>query len=46
MCRAITRKVVLGFLYTYACLISSESDFHIASETRLLPRKEDGSLIE
>lgn len=46
MCRAIARKVALGFLYTYACLISSESDFHIASETRLLPPKEDGSLME
>ncbi|KAM6484171.1 hypothetical protein HDV62DRAFT_314707 [Trichoderma sp. SZMC 28011] len=31
------RKVALGFLYTYACLISSDSDFHLAIEKRLLP---------
>lgn len=45
-CRGIARKVALGFLYTYACLISSESDFHIANETRLLPRDEDDSPIK
>ena len=44
-CRGIARKVALGFLYTYACLISSESDFHIANKTRLLPRNEDGTPI-
>ncbi|KAK0745648.1 hypothetical protein B0T18DRAFT_480283 [Schizothecium vesticola] len=31
-CRGIPRRVAFGFLYTYACLISSESDFHIANE--------------
>ncbi|KAK4652644.1 hypothetical protein QC762_0075270 [Podospora pseudocomata] len=45
-CRGIARKVALGFLYTYVCLISSESDFHIANETRLLPRNEDDSPIK
>ena len=45
-CRGIARKVALGFLYTYACLISSEIDFHFANEKRLLPRKEDGEPIE
>ncbi|GAB1317485.1 Subtilisin-like serine protease [Madurella fahalii] len=44
--REIPRKVALGFLYTYACLISSESDFHVANEKRLLPRREDDSPIE
>lgn len=39
-CRAIPRRVALGFLYTYACLISSETDFHLANEKRLLPRKD------
>ncbi|KAK3299592.1 uncharacterized protein B0H64DRAFT_102467 [Chaetomium fimeti] len=45
-CRRIPRKVALGFLYTYACLISSESDFHIANDRRLLPRMEDDKPIE
>jgi hypothetical protein len=45
-CRGIARKLALGFLYTYACLISSESDFHIAKKTRLLPRNEDGAPIQ
>ena len=45
-CRGIVRKVALGFLYTYACLISSESDFYIANETRLLPRKADDTPIK
>ncbi|KAK3373973.1 hypothetical protein B0T24DRAFT_282916 [Lasiosphaeria ovina] len=44
-CRGIARKVALGFLYTYACLVSSESDFHLANEKRLLPRNEDGTPI-
>ena len=39
-CRGIPRRVALGFLYTYACLISSETDFHLANENRLLPRKD------
>jgi len=45
-CPGIARKVALGFLYTYACLISSESDFHIANEARLLPRNDDDTLIK
>ncbi|UKZ79411.1 hypothetical protein TrVFT333_007164 [Trichoderma virens FT-333] len=32
------RSVALGLLYTYACLISSESDFQIAIEKRLIPK--------
>lgn len=36
-CRASFRKVASGFLYTYACLISSESDFLLAKEKNLLP---------
>lgn len=45
-CRADPRRVALGFLYTYVCLISSETDFFVANETRLLPRKSDGSTIK
>ena len=45
-CRADPRRVALGFLYTYACLVSSETDFFVANETRLLPRKADDSTIE
>ncbi|KAH6650541.1 hypothetical protein F5144DRAFT_556471 [Chaetomium tenue] len=45
-CRGIPRKVALGFLYTYACLISSEIDFHIANEKRILPRKSNDQPIE
>lgn len=40
------RKVALGFLYTYACLISSETDFFLANEKRLLPRKALDATIE
>ncbi|OAL45117.1 hypothetical protein IQ07DRAFT_234648 [Pyrenochaeta sp. DS3sAY3a] len=40
-CRTALRKVALGFFYTYACLVSSESDFHVANEKRLLPCNED-----
>jgi len=36
----------LGFQYTYACLISSETDFFTANEKRLLPRKADDATIE
>ncbi|KAL7945778.1 hypothetical protein V8C42DRAFT_352777 [Trichoderma barbatum] len=35
------RKVALGLLYTYACLISSDNDFQIAIEKRLLPKGPD-----
>ncbi|KAM0424168.1 hypothetical protein ACHAPT_010537 [Fusarium lateritium] len=45
-CRENPRRVALGFLYTYACLISSEIDFFVANEERLLPRKADDSTIE
>ncbi|KAF2627086.1 hypothetical protein BU25DRAFT_440297 [Macroventuria anomochaeta] len=45
-CRTNPRKIALGFLHTYACLVSSESDFHIANEKRLLPCREDGKSIE
>ncbi|KAL7811135.1 hypothetical protein V8C26DRAFT_227565 [Trichoderma gracile] len=38
-CKKSLRKVARGFLYTYACLISTESDFNIAVEKRLLPRE-------
>ncbi|KAF2679888.1 hypothetical protein K458DRAFT_434780 [Lentithecium fluviatile CBS 122367] len=44
-CRTAPRKVALGFLYTYACLISSESDFYIANEKRLLPCNGDNKPI-
>ncbi|KAK7428297.1 hypothetical protein QQZ08_005194 [Neonectria magnoliae] len=40
------RKVALGFLYTYACLVSSETDFFVANEKRLLPRHTDDKIIE
>lgn len=45
VCKGHLRKVALGFLYTYVCLISAESDFHIAVEKRLLPRDPDDSTI-
>ncbi len=45
-CRGNPWKVALGFLYTYACLISSESDFHVANEKRLLPCKDKDTPIE
>lgn len=32
------RKIARGFLYTYSCLVSSETDFFLANEHRLLPR--------
>ena len=38
------RKIALGFMYTYACLISYESDFAIAKKQRLLPRMADDSM--
>ncbi|KAF2681818.1 hypothetical protein K458DRAFT_444641 [Lentithecium fluviatile CBS 122367] len=46
ICRTSPRKVALGFLYTYACLISSESDFHVANEKRLLPCDKDDKPIK
>ncbi|KAK4118112.1 hypothetical protein N657DRAFT_638280 [Parathielavia appendiculata] len=36
----------LGFLYTYACLVSSESDFYVANEKRLLPCMENDRPLE
>jgi hypothetical protein len=40
------RKVALGFLYTYACLVCSEIDFFVANEKRLLPRRAADRTIE
>jgi hypothetical protein len=37
------RSCAMGFLYTYACLISYESDFRIANENNLLPCRSNGS---
>ncbi|KAK0722209.1 hypothetical protein B0T26DRAFT_701817 [Lasiosphaeria miniovina] len=45
-CQGNPRKVALGFLYTYACLISSESDFFVANDSRLLPRRADDVTIK
>ncbi|KAK4096673.1 hypothetical protein N658DRAFT_335656 [Parathielavia hyrcaniae] len=45
-CRGIPRRVALGFLYTYACLVSSESDFYVANEKRLLPCTENDKPLE
>ncbi|KAK4651978.1 hypothetical protein QC762_607260 [Podospora pseudocomata] len=45
-CRGIPRRVALGFLYTYACLVSSESDFYIANEKHLFPYREDDKPLE
>lgn len=45
-CAGKLRKVALGFLFTYTCLISYESDFHVANETRLLPRLADDKIIQ
>ncbi|KAK4182092.1 hypothetical protein QBC35DRAFT_209089, partial [Podospora australis] len=45
-CRGTPRRVALGFLYTYACLVSSESDFYVANEKRLFPCKEDDKPLE
>ncbi|MCJ1312482.1 hypothetical protein MMC25_006156 [Agyrium rufum] len=45
-CMQDARKAALGFLYTYACLISSESDFFLANEKRLLPRNKDEKTID
>jgi hypothetical protein len=38
------REIALGFLYTYACLVSYESDFAIAKDKSLLPRMADDSM--
>lgn len=40
------RKIALGFLYSYACLISSETDFSLANEKFLLPQKTTGLAME
>ena len=45
-CRKATLwKIAMGFLYSYACLISYESDFLIAIDKNLLPRQSDGSAL-
>ncbi|OAX82611.1 hypothetical protein ACJ72_03036 [Emergomyces africanus] len=36
------RKVALGFLYSYAALISHESDFYLAKDKCLFPAEEQG----
>jgi hypothetical protein len=38
MCKKKLSGVARGFLYSYACLVCYESDFHVANEKRLLPR--------
>ena len=38
------QKCAMGFLYTYACLISYESDFTIAVDKHLMPQRSDGSI--
>ncbi|KAF4760999.1 hypothetical protein HAV15_007886 [Penicillium sp. str.  len=38
-------KCAMGFLYTYVCLVSYESDFRIANEHHLLPSRFDGSAV-
>lgn len=45
-CKKRPREVALGFLYTYACIICSESDFFVANEKRLLPRGTTDAKIE
>ncbi|TFB01914.1 hypothetical protein CCMA1212_006283 [Trichoderma ghanense] len=45
-CKESLRKVARGFLYTYVCLVSTESDFTIAIDKRLLPRETDDSPIK
>lgn len=45
-CKGKLREVALGFLYTYACLISSEADFLVANDKRLLPRNAKDSTIK
>ncbi|KAI1802090.1 hypothetical protein F4811DRAFT_555175 [Daldinia bambusicola] len=37
------RKIALGFLYTYACLITGPEDFRIALEKNLLPKDDAGN---
>ncbi|KAI1456640.1 hypothetical protein F4805DRAFT_431915 [Annulohypoxylon moriforme] len=39
-------RVASGFLYSYLCLISSETDFLLANEKFLLPRYADGRTME
>ncbi|KAL1895034.1 hypothetical protein Sste5346_005454 [Sporothrix stenoceras] len=45
-CKETPRRVALGFLYTYACLVTSESDFFVANDKRLLPRQAEDKTIE
>lgn len=45
-CRKSPRRVALGFIYTYACLVSSETDFFVANDKRLLPRQAGDKTIE
>ncbi|KAK2594839.1 hypothetical protein QQS21_007467 [Conoideocrella luteorostrata] len=45
-CMQHLRQIANGFLYSYACLISSEADFFIANEKRLLPRAANDAKIK
>ncbi|KAF7537519.1 hypothetical protein G7054_g3666 [Neopestalotiopsis clavispora] len=44
--RSTLRQIARGFLHSYTCLISSETDFAIANDKRLLPRNARGMPIE
>lgn len=44
VCRKRPRQVALGFIYSYACLISSECDFILANERSLLPCADDTTI--
>jgi hypothetical protein len=39
------RQAALGLLYSYVCLVSSESDYFFANEKHLLPLESHGSAI-
>lgn len=45
-CRKELWQISLGFLYSYVCLLSYESDFRTANEKGLLPRLKDDSPIQ
>ncbi|KAH7082881.1 hypothetical protein BKA63DRAFT_539914 [Paraphoma chrysanthemicola] len=44
-CMKEPRQAALGLLYSYTCLVSSESDYFVAIEKHLLPLETDGSTI-
>lgn len=41
-CMQNCRRIARWFLYTYSCLVSSETDFFLANEHRLFPRGRNG----